>query len=215
MVENKVLVEDLVNYHVKDFIIENELFQQVYEEILALAYWAKGFQPHNILEIGHRGSTFHILSQLSTGKKVAVDYVDNGLSIRDHYMMYGQDFRLFIGDSQEEETRDKVKEFCPQYDLIFIDGDHSYDGVKRDFDLYKTLLSPRGHIIFHDIDPENVFKDEFPHPGVTYGAGQVFKFWQDLEEGTKTNLIATKSSGKIKAFGCSEHFGGIGIWRPQ
>jgi predicted O-methyltransferase YrrM len=215
MVENKVLVEDLVNYHVKDFIIENELFQQVYEEILALAYWAKGFQPHNILEIGHRGSTFHILSQLSTGKKVAVDYVDNGLSIRDHYMMYGQDFRLFIGDSQEEETRDKVKEFCPQYDLIFIDGDHSYEGVKRDFDLYKTLLSPRGHIIFHDIDPENVFKDEFPAPNATYGAGQVFKFWQDLEEGTKTNLIATKSSGKIKAFGCSEHFGGIGIWRPQ
>ena len=118
---DKIIVEDLVNYHVKDFIIDNELFQQVYEEILTLAYWVNGFQPHNILEIGHRGSTFHILSQLSTGKKVALDWVDNGLSIRSHYMMYGQDFKLFIGDSQTEETRDKVKEFCPQYDLIFID----------------------------------------------------------------------------------------------
>ena len=213
MIENKdkITVEDLVNYHVKDFIIDNELFQQVYEEILTLAYWVNGFQPHNILEIGHRGSTFHILSQLSTGKKVALDWVDNGLSIRSHYMMYGQDFKLFIGDSQTFETRDKVKEFCPQYDLIFIDGDHSYEGVKRDFELYKTLLSPRGHIIFHDVDPENVFRDG---PSGAEGSGQVYKFWQDLEEGSKTNIITTKSSGKITCFGATERFGGIGVWRP-
>ena len=203
---DKIIVEDLVNYHLKDFIIDNELFQQVYEEILTLAYWVNGFQPHNILEVGHRGSTFHILSQLSTGKKVAVDWTDNGLSIRSHYMMYGQDFKLFIGDSQTEETRDKVKEFCPQYDLIFIDGDHSYEGVKRDFELYKTLLSSRGHIIFHDIDPDHIFRDG--------AGGQVYKFWQDLEEGSKTNIIATKSSGKITCFGATERFGGIGIWRP-
>ena len=204
--KDKIIVEDLVNYHLKDFIIDNELFQQVYEEILTLAYWVNGFQPHNILEVGHRGSTFHILSQLSTGKKVAVDWTDNGLSIRSHYMMYGQDFKLFIGDSQTEETRDKVKEFCPQYDLIFIDGDHSYEGVKRDFELYKTLLSSRGHIIFHDIDPDHIFRDG--------AGGQVYKFWQDLEEGSKTNIIATKSSGKITCFGATERFGGIGIWRP-
>ena len=79
------------------------------------------------------------MSQLSTGKKVAVDYEDKGRTIWSHYMMYGEDFKLFIADSQTPETRDKVKEFCPEYDLIFIDGDHSYDGVRRDFELYQEI----------------------------------------------------------------------------
>ena len=45
-------VEDLVNYHIKDFLVEPTLFQQVYEEILTFTYWLKGFEPQNILEIG-------------------------------------------------------------------------------------------------------------------------------------------------------------------
>lgn len=37
-------------------------------------------------------------------------------------------------------------------DLLFIDGDHSYEGVKTDFELYSTLLSENGIIIIHDTD---------------------------------------------------------------
>jgi len=196
----------LINYHSQDFLIESELFQQVYEEITTFSYWLKGFQPHNILEIGHRGSTFHILSQLSTGKKVALDIEDNGRTIQSHYMMYGEDFKLFIENSQTLETRDKIKEFCPQYDLIFIDGDHSYEGVKRDFELYQELLSPRGYIVFHDIDPDHIFKDG--------AGGEVYRFWQDIPYGSKTNIITIKSSGKISCFGQIERFGGIGLWKP-
>jgi predicted O-methyltransferase YrrM len=120
--------------------------------------------------------------------------------------MYGEDFKLFIADSQTEETRDKVKEFCPEYDLIFIDGDHSYEGVRRDFELYQELLSPRGYIVFHDIDPDHIFRDG--------AGGQVYKFWQDLSYGSKTNIVTIKSSGKTTCFGQKEHFGGIGIWKP-
>jgi hypothetical protein len=39
-------------------------------------------------------------------------------------------------------------------DLLFIDGDHSYEGVKMDFDLYSQILSPKGVIILHDTDDE-------------------------------------------------------------
>jgi predicted O-methyltransferase YrrM len=201
-----VNIQELIDYHVKDFLIEPTLFQQVYEEITTFGYWLKGFQANNILEIGFKGSSFHIMSQLSTGKKVAVDYEDKGRTIWSHYMMYGEDFKLFIADSQTEETRDKVKEFCPEYDLIFIDGDHSYEGVRRDFELYQELLSPRGYIVFHDIDPDHIFRDG--------AGGQVYKFWQDLSYGSKTNIVTIKSSGKTTCFGQKEHFGGIGIWKP-
>ncbi len=37
-------------------------------------------------------------------------------------------------------------------DLLFIDGDHSYEGVKEDFDLYSKILSDNGVIILHDTD---------------------------------------------------------------
>ena len=42
-------------------------------------------------------------------------------------------------------------------DLIFIDGDHSYEGVKRDWELFTPHLAPFGVVVFHDtaweIDP--------------------------------------------------------------
>jgi hypothetical protein len=37
-------------------------------------------------------------------------------------------------------------------DFLFIDGDHSYEGVKKDFDLYSKLLSEKGVIVLHDTD---------------------------------------------------------------
>ena len=39
-------------------------------------------------------------------------------------------------------------------DVLFIDGDHSYEGVKLDFELYSKILSPRGIILIHDTDSE-------------------------------------------------------------
>lgn len=35
-------------------------------------------------------------------------------------------------------------------DLLFIDGDHSYEGVKADWDAYKHLLRPGTTVAFHD-----------------------------------------------------------------
>lgn len=37
-------------------------------------------------------------------------------------------------------------------DFLFIDGDHSYEGVKKDFELYSKILSDNGVIVLHDTD---------------------------------------------------------------
>jgi predicted O-methyltransferase YrrM len=36
-------------------------------------------------------------------------------------------------------------------DVLFIDGDHSYEGVKHDLDNYGHLVAPGGRIILHDV----------------------------------------------------------------
>ena len=38
------------------------------------------------------------------------------------------------------------------FDVIFIDGDHSYEGVKADFEESIKILNPNGKIVFHDIN---------------------------------------------------------------
>ncbi len=37
-------------------------------------------------------------------------------------------------------------------DLLFVDGDHSYDGVRADFEHWWPALRPRGHLLLHDAE---------------------------------------------------------------
>jgi len=49
--------------------------------------------------------------------------------------------------------------------LLFIDGDHSYEGVSMDSLLWEPLVKKGGTILYHDIDHPDVFKflnDRYP-----------------------------------------------------
>lgn len=39
------------------------------------------------------------------------------------------------------------------FDLVFIDGDHSYNGVRRDFETYMPFVARGGIVAFHDTWP--------------------------------------------------------------
>jgi predicted O-methyltransferase YrrM len=43
-----------------------------------------------------------------------------------------------------------IRKEIDSIDFLFIDADHSYDGCKRDWDLYAPLLRPGSIVIFHD-----------------------------------------------------------------
>ncbi len=43
-----------------------------------------------------------------------------------------------------------IKEDSDKIDFLFIDGNHNYDGVKQDWDLYSKLLKPGSVVVFHD-----------------------------------------------------------------
>jgi predicted O-methyltransferase YrrM len=35
-------------------------------------------------------------------------------------------------------------------DLVFVDGDHSYEGARADFERWRNAIRPGGHLLFHD-----------------------------------------------------------------
>jgi hypothetical protein len=59
-------------------------------------------------------------------------------------------FELTKINSRSPEFHNLIKSKHPQIDLAFIDGCHSYDGIKNDFDAIYKQLSPAGIVVFHD-----------------------------------------------------------------
>jgi len=58
----------------------------------------------------------------------------------------------FIGNSQGPEAKNFVKNLNIEFDLMFIDADHSYQGVKNDTNNYLEFLKSGGFLMFHDIE---------------------------------------------------------------
>jgi predicted O-methyltransferase YrrM len=83
------------------------------------------------------------------------------------------------GDSHQEETVNLVKGLIQHgLDLLFIDGDHSYKGVKEDFSRYSLLVKKGGWIAFHDIIPDYQIRYGIHLGGWT---GGVPKFWNEVK----------------------------------
>ena len=91
-----------------------------------------------------------------------------------------QKIHLLRSDSHEETTVDNVREILDnsKLDLLFIDGDHTYEGVKKDFETYGKLVKKGGVVALHDI---------VPHPRET--GCRVHDFWKEIREIFKTEEL--------------------------
>jgi hypothetical protein len=71
----------------------------------------------------------------------------------------------------------------PFYDLIFIDGLHTAEQVKKDFENAMHTLSPDGFIMIHDCNPLKEEHTIVPRPTKTgHWNGDVYKFAVCFEE---------------------------------
>lgn len=78
---------------------------------------------------------------------------------------------IYYGKSQDAEIIQRVSHlYTYSFDLIFVDGDHSYEAVKADYENYKGMCR---YMAFHDI------------LGLRDCEG-VAKLWQELKEKHKT-----------------------------
>ena len=69
----------------------------------------------------------------------------------------GQRVHVIRGNSHDRAIRDAVSQcFAGEpIDFLFIDGDHSFEGVSADFSDYSPLVAPGGLIALHDIHPHS------------------------------------------------------------
>jgi len=63
---------------------------------------------------------------------------------------YKNSYNYLKGNSQTYEMVDRLKELTNEIDILFIDGDHSFQGVINDFILYENLIKKGGYIVFDD-----------------------------------------------------------------
>jgi predicted O-methyltransferase YrrM len=59
-------------------------------------------------------------------------------------------YEYIKGNSQSDETLNTLKNFIDHIDVLFIDGDHTLNGVKLDFNIYSPMVKSGGYIVFDD-----------------------------------------------------------------
>ncbi len=133
---------------------------------------AKWTEPKNILEIGcyDGGSSFylsHFANEMVT--------IDNNDPCRFDPLELNKNcasgYTYIAGDSHHPDQTTLFSKH--EWDFAFIDGDHSYEGVKADFYNLLPHLRKGTPVAFHDI----VISD-FHHQHGCY----VGEFWRDLKE---------------------------------
>jgi len=177
--------------------------QQSHEEILSLLKLVASLKPRALLEIGsYLGGTLLLFAAVAdtTAKVLSLDLYRNATWKFPFYKSFAreaQSVELIPANSHDSKAREEVLDILSGdlLDFLFIDGDHSYQGVKRDFEMYGNLVRDGGLIAFHDI----VFS---PYPG-----NEVNKFWNRIKNSYKFEEIVKRTSLE----GRTQISGGIGI----
>lgn len=164
-------------------------FPQNDTEFLFLLDALKALKPKRIMEIGSRdgGSLYCFAAALRPEYVYSVD-LPNGVwgnnksankllnvtlpmirklkGVKHVWSKFGDSHSKEIVQQVEQELNGELLDF------LFIDGDHTYAGVKEDFINFSPFVKSAGIIAFHDLIP--------PTPNV-YNVG-VGEFWNELKE---------------------------------
>ena len=158
---------------------------QIKEEFVALLDILKEINPQVIMEIGTaNGGTLFSFCKLAQGDAtiISIDlpkgsfgggYPDWKIPFYKAFAKREQKLYLLRKDSHKQDTLEEIKKILNgnQLDFLFIDGDHSYEGVKKDFEMYSSFVKKGAIVAFHDIAPNGL-------PELT---GGVPKFWKEIK----------------------------------
>ncbi|MCI1001183.1 glycosyltransferase [Ochrobactrum sp. C6C9] len=170
-------------FNSKSLMPSNHIRMSAWLEHAPFAFWLMDvLKPRTVVELGtHNGFSFLSMCQAakSAGLNTTIFAVDTWQG-DEHAGFYATD----VYDALEVELRTQYpgigvlirstfNEARSQFadgsvDLLHIDGRHRYEDVVEDFENWKTVLSDRSVVLFHDTRVQHT----------DFG---VWKFWKELE----------------------------------
>jgi cephalosporin hydroxylase len=177
-------------------------------EFLALLERVRAARPSCILEIGTaNGGTLFAFTRVATAEAhlISLDlpggaggggYPEWKIPLYERFALPGQRLDLVRDDSHDPAVRRQIVEILGgrAIDFLFIDGDHSYEGVRQDFETFAPLVRPGGLIAFHD----------------TVFCEGVQRFWGELAGTGRTRDEFRADSGRVYGIGLMTWDGGAG-----
>jgi len=177
----------------------------------------KALAPKRSLEIGtNYGGTLFLLCAVSAPRAsiISVDlpfgpfgggYPKRKAPIFRRFPKSGQELHLIRADSHAADTKERVVRLLrsERLDYLFIDADHTYEGVRRDFEMYSPLVRSGGMVAFHDI---------VTHQQETQC--EVERFWNEIKQHYRhQEFVERPSAGAIPiaVTGAPMETSGIGV----
>jgi GT2 family glycosyltransferase len=164
---------------------------------LPFAAWlTRTFKPTVIVELGsHWGHSYFTFCQAaSEANLLTTCYAVDTWQGDEHAGNYGDEVFAFVNAHNKEYyakfshllrmTFDEALNKIPDgtVELLHIDGLHTYEAVKHDFETWKVKLAPGAVVLFHDT---HVREREFG----------VWQLWEELQAVYPNNLAFDHSSG--------------------
>jgi len=164
---------------------------------LPFAAWLmEVFAPEIVVELGaHWGHSYFTFCQSVIDKKLATECyaVDTwqgekhagfySEKVFDQVYNYNQEYYAGFSHLLRMTFDDAINHFSDgSIDLLHIDGLHTYEAVKHDFETWLPKLAPGCIVLFHDT---RMYENDFG----------VWKFWQELEPQYPSHLEFIHSYG--------------------
>jgi cephalosporin hydroxylase len=189
------------------FIVAVKLYQKK-EEIIAFIklYWK--IKPKRILEIGtYDGGTLSFLSRYAQPDATlytmdlplirdGAGYTPAKIPFYNAFKQKHQKIHFIRDNSQAKSTVQKFERLLngKKLDVLLIDGDHTYKGVKTDFANYSPFVKKGGIIAFHDIvEHQNDLKCK------------VHEFWSEIKTRYNYKEIISEKGGSWAGIGVLFH----------
>lgn len=167
-------------------------------EIETLAALAVG--KESCMEVGSYIGKSAIAMAIGAKKVLCIDTFEASADVFDdngNLLQTGNCLQAFLDNTKEYDNisylKGRSEELIPaledaSFDLIFLDGDHSYEGVWRDIVCCWPKLKIGGILTFHDYVDENEFEPGEAW-GTTEGVGRAYREFFNRYDGRQTSLV--------------------------
>jgi predicted O-methyltransferase YrrM len=164
--------------------------QQIIPEWVEFLEFVQDAKPKTIVEIGTGSGSSTICLAHFTECIISIDCYTQGSGIMKDMVKNICEAYFLKMDTSSKKCLKAVKKLLNgrKIDLLFIDGEHTYRGAKRDFYRFKPLVNDGGCIAIHDIAKSKKH--------VKLGC-KVYKFWDKIKDEYESFAITSSDWGGI------------------